>query len=175
VDAVSAAHAHAARPSARTRARTSPPACCLGADAAHAPARLARTLGRDGDAWLEYIEDGPDEVVTVLKAARTREASAPDVGRSPSGHAPGELPVWRSPDGDGRHQLSMRRLGSYAAAADAEAKAGVAPLDITDAAAGESRAAAPAADSSDAARGKGTKEWAPSAGLEGEIGADEIL
>ena len=52
---------------------------------------------------------------------------------------------------------------------------GVAPLDITDAAAGESRAAAPAADSSDAARGKGTKEWAPSAGLEGEIGADEIL
>ena len=66
----------------------------------------------------------------MLKAARAAEiggsAAAAD-GRSPA-HEPGELPVWRSPDDEGRHALSMRRLASYAAATEEEG-AGAAPAE----------------------------------------------
>ena len=65
--------------------------------------RSARWVPESVDASLEYVEDGPHEVAAVLRAALvTRGELADEPSRTPNRIAPGELPMWRSPDDDGR-------------------------------------------------------------------------
>ena len=68
-----------------------------------------------GWCWCGGVVLRAAAVVKVLKAARAHSPGAVE-GESPAHKQPGELPVWRSPDEDGRHKVSMRRLASYATA-----------------------------------------------------------
>lgn len=88
------------RAAERIAARQQPPQLSdlehqLGLDA-H---RSARWVPESVDASLEYVEDGPHEVAKVLRAALvTRGQLADEPTHTPNRIAPGELPMWRSPD-----------------------------------------------------------------------------
>lgn len=75
----------------------------------------------------------------MLKAARASDIAADALaGRSPlQALDAGELPVWRSPDEEGRHALSMRRLASYATEEGGERSAVPPPAEISEPSAAE--------------------------------------
>ena len=77
--------------------------------------RAQRWVPDSSDASLEYVEDGPHEVAKVLKAALVSRGELADESSrsSPTRMAPGELPMWRSPDDVGRHKLELTRRPSH--------------------------------------------------------------
>ncbi len=68
----------------------------LGGDTARRPERWRP----DGEAWLEYVEDGPHEVLEVLKAAlalRADPGGTPATATGGGGEAGSRSPLWSSP------------------------------------------------------------------------------
>lgn len=103
------------RAAERIAARQRPPASTAAELAYGLDSQRQPRWTPDGEAWLEYVEDGPHEVAKVLRATlEARGVLEPQLA-SPRANA-GEVPLWRSPDQHGRHTLATRPLESAASA-----------------------------------------------------------